>query len=504
MICSYGDYTDVLLFRELGLEEIVALDEAGRMSEAAGPYRGLSVEEARRRIVEDLEAQGLVVKREQTVHRTPTCSRSHNPIEIVPMKEFYLKQLEFKDVMRELAEGLIFHPEMHRQILLDWIDSVRIDWPISRRRYYATEIPLWYCESCGEPHVPEPGRYYQPWREPAPFERCQRCGGTRFRGETRTFDTWMDSSISPLFVTRYGRDGGFFKKTYPTALRPQAKDIIRTWLYYTLLRCYQLTGQAPFRHAWIMGYGVDEKGERMSKSRGNVIDPFPILKKYGADTFRFWAAAEANLGFDFRCSEARIAGTQKFLTKLWNTVRFVSSFERPEKAEPTPTDRWIMAELAALVERCMKGYQDFNFYIPANQVRDFLWNLYAPHYIEMVKTRAYGDGFTEEEQRAAWYALHQGVEVILLLLAPITPFITDQLWRELHQGESIHTKTFPHLEPDPEMLRYTQPLVEFNSRVWNLKKARGLSLKDPIEYPIPEELKPFEPDLKAMHRIKGV
>ncbi len=511
MVCSYGDYTDVLLFRELGLKEIVAIDDRGKMTEAAEKYQGLRVKKAREEVVKDLEAAGLVVKRESISHRTPMCERSHTPIEIIPMKEYYLKQLEFKPEIREIAEKMIFHPEAHRRILLNWIDSVSIDWPISRRRYYATEIPIWYCDKCGEPQVPEPGKYYQPWKDPAPFKQCSKCGGTSFTGDTRTFDTWMDSSVTPLFITRYQDNNNnqkeeFFSKTYPASLRPQAKDIVRTWLYYTILRCYQLTEKPPFQHAWVMGYGVDEKGERMSKSKGNVIDPIPILAKYGGDTFRYWSASETSLGADFRCSELRIAGCNKFLTKLWNTSRFVSSFPVPEAEEIvgdlTPSDRWILAELSKLITECMEGYRDFNFFIPANRVREFAWNVFAAHYIEMAKSRAYGSNVTEAEQKAAWYTLHTVLRSIVMLLAPIVPFVTDYLWRELYGGASVHKEQFPTAKWDTEAAKYTEKIVEFNEKVWFEKKSKGLSLKVPIKMAVPEQLRDFALDLKAMHHLE--
>ena len=159
------------------------------------------------------------------------------------MEEYYLKQMDSVEKMKELGMQITFHPQMHKQILMNWLESISIDWPISRRRYYGTEIPIWYCKECSEPHVPEPGKYYRPWKETCPIKECSKCKGTKFTGEDRTFDTWMDSSISPLFVTKFNKDEEFFKKTYPTAIRPQAKDIVRTWLYYTLLRCDLLTWQ---------------------------------------------------------------------------------------------------------------------------------------------------------------------------------------------------------------------------------------------------------------------
>ncbi|MEW6042821.1 MAG: valine--tRNA ligase [Thermoproteota archaeon] len=501
MVCSYGDQNDVALFRELKLEEIVAIGMNGLMTEAAGKYAGLKVKQARTQIIEDLQNAGLVEKIEEITHRTPVSERSKIPIEIIPMEEYYVKQTDAIEKIRESGKKIKFYPEMHRQILMNWLDSITIDWPISRRRFYGTEIPIWYCKNCSEPHVPEPGKYYRPWKDKAPFDKCSKCGHAEFVGEERTFDTWMDSSVSPLFISKYKKDEEFFKKTYPSTLRPQAKDIVRTWLYYTILRCEQLTGKTPWSEAWIMGYGLDEKGMKMSKSKGNVVDPLPVIQKFGADTFRFWSASEINHGYDFRCSEQKIEATKKFLSKLWNVSRFISSYPVVQKTKLTPTDEWILSELDNLIKECKKGYSEYNFFVPAIAVREFTWNVFAAHYIEMVKARAYGEGFTEEEKNAAIYTLHKVLSTILLLLAPITPFITDFLWQTLYSESTIHKQL--HSEPEnlQDMSKYTKEIMDFNSVVWNEKKSKGLSLKDSISIDIPESLKPFEKDLVQMHRL---
>ncbi len=505
MICSYGDYADVRLFRELKLEEIIAIGEDGRMTKNARNYAGMKTKEARQKITEDLEQLGRVAKKEKITHRTPVCERSKNPIEIIPMKEFYLKQIEFVPEMKKLAKKLIFHPEEHRQILLNWIDSVSIDWPISRRRYYATEIPIWYCKDCGRPHLPEPGKYYQPWKQKAPFKKCEQCGSKEFVGETRTFDTWMDSSISALFVSGYKTNEKLFKKAFPTSIRTQAKEIVRTWLYYTLLRCFQLTGKIAFDHAWIMGYGVDEKGEKMSKSKGNVVDPLPVLEKFGADSFRFWNASEVSLGSDFRFSEEKIQGASKFVTKLWNVSRYISMFPEPKKVKLTKTDEWILAELAKLVKESEEGYVDYNFFVPSTKIRDFVWGTLAAHYMEMCKPRAYGTNFSDADKKAAWYTLHQCLKTVLQLLSPICPFVTDYIYNELYDDKNLQKKEFKDLdsEPDKKILNITEKIIGFNSEIWNIKKEKGISLREEIQIKIPKELKKFEKDLKAMHNIKS-
>ncbi|MFB5648686.1 MAG: valine--tRNA ligase, partial [Candidatus Nitrosomaritimum aestuariumsis] len=474
MVCSYGDQNDVALFRELELDEVVAIGLDGRMTEAAGEYAGLKPKQARTKIIEDLETKGFLEKTEDIVHRTPVSERSKIPIEIIPMEEYYLKQKESVEKIKKLGQEITFHPSMHKQILMNWLESINIDWPISRRRYYGTEIPIWYCKSCSEPHIPEPGKYYKPWLDKCPIEKCTKCESTEFVGEERTFDTWMDSSVSPLFVSKYNRDQEFFNKVYPTTIRPQAKDIVRTWLYYTLLRCEQLTGSKPWSEAWIMGYGLDEKGMKMSKSKGNAIDPLPVIEKLGADTFRFWSASEINHGYDFRCNEQKIESTKKFLSKLWNVSRFLSSFPVIDSGKPTQTDEWILSELNKLVRDCKKGYDEYNFFVPAIAIREFTWNVFAAHYIEMVKARAYGIGFSDEERDGAIFTLHKVLSTVLKLLAPITPFITDHLWRTLYSQQSIHKEHQVEVEDKYSENKLTDEIAEFNSKVWNEKKSKGL------------------------------
>jgi valyl-tRNA synthetase len=500
MICSYGDYTDVLLFRELGLPEVIAVGEDGRLTREAGSYQGLMISEARSRIISDLQSQGLIAKTESITHRTPVCSRSGTPIEIIPMKEYYLKQLDFLPKLIQLAKQIKFHPELSRQILLDWLNSISIDWPISRRRVYATEIPVWYCRSCSTPFIPAGGQYYLPWRDKPPVA-CAECGSDEFEGDTRTFDTWMDSSISALYVSKYKQKPRLFNACYPVTIRPQGKDIVRTWLHYSILRCYQLTGRAPFTHAWIGGLGMDEQGQAMHKSKGNVVEPEPVLAKFGADAFRFWNASEATHGSDFRCSEARIDGAHKFLTKLWNLSRFISSFPQVKTAKLMASDRWILSELANLTEQSLKGYKDFNFFVPSTEIRDFVWETFASHYVEMVKPRAYGQGFTGAQQKAAWYTLHAVLRNLLLILAPITPFMVDYVWKELYSKKSVHLEKFPKASWPKSYTRYTQRMIEFNREVWKRKEEGNMALRDPLKMNVPTTLAPFREDLVRMHSL---
>ena len=226
------------------------------------------------------------------------------------------------------------------------------------------------------------------------------------------------------------------------------------------------------------------------------------MKKSGADTFRFWSASEINHGHDFRCNEQKIESTKKFLSKLWNVSRFLSSFPVIESGKLGAADKWILSELDKLIKECKRGYEEYNFFIPAIAIREFTWNVFAAHYIEMVKARAYGIEFSDEEKNGAIFTLHKVLSTILKLLAPITPFITEYLWKELYSKDSIHKEKQVEEENISFQKDITKEITEFNSKVWNEKKSQNLSLKDSIKIEIPESLESFKKDLKSMHNLE--
>lgn len=505
MMCSAGDLSDIRFFREMNLDPIIAIEKDGTMNHHADFLKGLKVKEARQKMIEELKKNNLLVKQTQTTHRTPVSERSGAEIEFIEMKEFYLKQLNVKKKLKEIAQKPHFYEESSRRILLDWIDSLATDWPISRRRYYATEIPLWYCKDCEYIIVPKKGKYYQPWKQKPPQKNCSKCKSKEFIGETRVFDTWFDSSISPLYILMYERDKAFFKKSSPCSLRPQGKEISRTWLYYTLLKCYLLTGKPIFKDVWINYHIVDERGYKMSKSKGNVIDPREVLDKFGAEPFRLWAAVEGNLTkTDFRCSFDRIEGAGKTLTKLWNIARFISMFPEKKSTKLTDLDKWIINEMNELIIFSKNQYEQYNFHDPAINIKHFIWETFASHYMELVKNRAYNSTkeFTKQEQDSACYTLHYCLDNILKLLAPITPIITYKIYKNLRKKD-IHFERFPAESKKYKTLFSTKDIELLNSEIWKAKKDKGISLKEEIKsLTIPNKLKSIKKDLVMTHNAK--
>ena len=279
MVCSYGDQNDVSVFRELKLTPFQAIDLEGKMTEVSGPLEGLTVKAAREKSIQLLSNNNQIQSLEDREQEVPVSERGENPVEIILLKEWYVKQTEIQSRIKELTDDIVFVPPRNKQLLLDWMDNISIDWPISRRRWYHTEIPLWYGKDGTILILPPAGTYVQPWNENPPAgsvvldRHTKEILGTiedidigKITGEEKVFDTWMDSSNSNLFVSGYGKEAILFNKSFPTSLRPQGKEIVRTWLYYTLLKSAHLLDKPAFKTVWIDGLGMDPWGRKMSKS----------------------------------------------------------------------------------------------------------------------------------------------------------------------------------------------------------------------------------------------
>ena len=517
MMCPVGDLTDIRFFREMKLEVAIAIaiEMDGTMNKNAGFLEGLTVRDARQKMIETLREKDLVVKEEQIMHRTPISERSKAEIEFIAMPELYLRQLDLKEKLMHLQKDVRFYPEDTRRILENWIEQISIDWPISRRRFYSTEIPVWY--SGDMTALPKPGKYLRPWKDTPPDNADVLKGGktigtvsdfkgAEWKGETRVLDTWFDSSISELFISGYKSSGKLFGAAYPVSLRPQGKEIVRTWLYYTLLRGYLETGKMPFKDVWVHQHVVDAKGVKMSKSLGNVIDPHEILREYGAEAFRLWAASAGDISRqDLSCTKDKIKGEQKTLNKLLNVARFTKQFEKPSNVPKlTATDTLFVGLIEELTEQTDKAYAAYDFYHTSLRLKEFLWNEFASNFVEMVKERAYNNEkkFTAEEQASAHYSLHYIMERLITLLYPVIPQVCSVIGAGY--GIDILKAVFPGQKKTAAVLSKIPVIMEFNSMVWKAKKEKKLSLNSSISgIKVPDDLGEFEKDLTACHHLSG-
>ena len=550
MVCSFGDQNDVAVFRELGLTPFQAIGLDGCMTEISGPLSGMTVLNAREAVITGLEEAGRIVSIEDRQQEVPVSERGKNPVEIILLKEWYIRQTHKQDRIAELADEINFTPPRNKQFLLDWMENISIDWPISRRRWYHTEIPIWYSEDQKKVIVPPTGTYVQPWCEsPPPNSRVldretkedlgewsDLMGGLGdIQGEEKVFDTWMDSSNSNLFVSGYLNDDDTFERAFPTGIRPQGKEIVRTWLYYTLLKSALLFDKPGFKNVWIDGLGMDPWGRKMSKSLGNGIDADSVLEcgaggrtgswkvkgpnktvnlkanKIGSECFRLWKACDAQVGDDFQINPEEIeAKYYGVLTKLFNVARFASQFEIPNDLDSAPSDlsiseRWILSEFSQVNLTVRSAWENIDIYTAAQAMKNFGTGVFPSHWLEMAKTRLYND-----DLGAAW-TVHRIVRDLLTMFSPICPFLCHHLSSTLYGVSAVDIREFPELpiselgdgELGDKLRQYSPIITEFNSDVWAAKNEAGLGRGKPISgIEIPPELEEFSNHLITMHKLE--
>ena len=547
MVCSFGDQNDVSVFRELGLKPFQAIDLEGKMTEISGPLHGHTVLDARKLAISILEDTGKLSSKENRLQDIPVSERGSNPVEIILLKEWYVKQTHVIDRLSELSENCNFIPERNRQFLHDWMDGISIDWPISRRRWYHTEVPIWYSEDSSKVIVPPSGTYVQPWRDMPPLGSEVLDRETRefvamyddiaeslgkIVGETKVFDTWMDSSNSNLFVSGYLNNPKMFERSFPTALRPQGKEIVRTWLYYTMLKSALLLDKPAFKNIWIDGLGMDPWGRKMSKSLGNGIDADSVLEcgaggrtgswkirgpegkqvslkanKIGSECFRLWKACEAQVGDDFHINPEEIESKYfGILTKVFNVARFASQFDVPDDLENLPNnlpneDRWILSVFDAMMDDVQNFWKDMDIYNATQSIKGFATGVFPGHWLEMSKSRLYDGDY------AASWTIHRIVRDLLITFSPVCPFFTDYLSTVLYGASAVDARSYPlqvfsSNTNTNAYLQLTELLIDFNSSTWKAKKDQGLSLKSEIRgISVPSELDEFKDALTSMHNL---
>jgi len=481
MICTIGDKDDLEWVMKYNLPLEKGIDERGRMTEIAGKYEGMSVREARNAIIEDIEINGQLMRKEDLRQNVSICWRCHEPIEYLQVPQWFMKILDFKDEVLERADEIQWFPEFMKVRLQDWVRSLEWDWVISRQRYFATPIPIWECEDCGEV-VParEEDCNIDPTVDDPPVKSCPRCGGV-LRGCEDVFDTWMDSSISPLYNTFWERDDDRFEKLYPMSLRPQSHDIIRTWAFYTILREHLILGTRPWDHIMIHGFIMAPDGTPMHSSLGNVIDPIPILEEYGADALRYYAST-CSLGEDNAFREKDVKHGKKLLTKLWNIGKFIGNVldGRPERKDLKLPDIWILSRYSHMVDAVTEHYENYNFDKALRELENFTWHELADHYIEMVKYRTHTD---DEGPRYALYTAFLG---IIKMISPVLPHVTEEIYqtyfREMDGAKSVHVSEWPSpdLIDEGEEMR-GDFLKEVISGIRNWKSDHGVPLNQEIE-----------------------
>lgn len=496
--CTYGDEQDVVWQKRYNLPVIIAINEDGTMNENAGPYAGLKTEEARKKIAEDLEKMGLLYKKEKIHHRVLRHTERSScmaPIELLPKKQWFIKVKDFTDEIVKVAEQINWYPPDMFLRLKDWAESMDWDWVISRQRVFGTPIPFWVCDN-GEIILPNEEDLPVDPRFDKPPRKCS--DGSEPKPVTDVLDCWVDSSITPLIITKWheaikGDEEGkkWFEHNFPTALRPQGTDIIRTWAFYTIFRTWVLTGEKPWHDILINGMVAGPDGRKMSKSYGNVVAPDEVIPKYGADALRLWTAL-APPGEDHPFKWETVDYNYRFLQKVWNIYRFaerhLEGFDpasAPEELEPL--DRWILSRLHRLIKFATEEMEKYRFNLLTRELITFVWHEVADDYIEMIKYRLYGDD--EESKLKAKAALYELLYNVMLLLAPFVPHITEELYQNLFRerigAKSVHLLEWPKYNEgriDEKAEKLGELAREIVGAMRRYKNSHGLALNAKLRH----------------------
>lgn len=439
MICTFGDKQDVRWWKKhnLPLKKVVGKD--GRFTDSR--YRGLSIGEAKERIIGDLLENRLVARQERIEQSVGLHDRCETPIEILSENQWFVRI--DKDGILDRAAEIKWTPSYAFHRLKNWTESVEWDWCISRQRVFATPIPAWYCNGCGQVLVAEESWLPLDPTEEEPRRPCE-CGSRDFTPEYDVLDTWMDSSISALNAA--GWPDAKYEELFPTQLRPQGHDIIRTWAFYSILRSEALVGMRPWDRAVVNGMVLGEDNQKMSKSLGNIIAPESVIERYGTDAVRQWAGIGGLVGSDIPYNTKDLTAAVRFLTKLWNVFRFATlHFTDRVKAvtygPQNPTELWLIYRLNDLVDSVTSSMERFAFDEALKSIRSFVWSTLADHYVEAVKGRLY------ERDAHSLAALLLALETIVRLLAPFCPFFADEIFSRLRpNAESVHLHSWPLLD----------------------------------------------------------
>ncbi len=509
MCCTFGDTVDIEWWQEYNLETRIVVDTFGRMNELAGEFQGFSLRDARKRIVNTLSEQKLLIETERITHTISAHERCGTPLEFLLNKQWFVKVLDKKDELVRYGEKCRWYPPHMFVRYKHWVENLRWDWCISRQRYYGVPFPIWYCAHCDEV-IPARGENLpvNPLRDSPGIEKCPKCGKDEFVPEKDVFDTWATSSLTPQINAKWGENDDRSNILFPMTLRPQAHDIIRTWAFYTIVKAYLHNKDIPWYDLMISGHALDSSRTKISKSKSETVKPKQIIEQFSADVVRHWAG-QTRLGTDtfinLQDPTENLASGKRLITKIYNASKLshlhLADFT-PGNLDLSqeinhPLDRWLIGKLVQTIDKATKAFEQYEFAEALEHVEAFFWQDFCDNFLEIAKGRLYGDALLQvtENQRnklqtSAKLTLFKALESILRLFAPFLPFITEEIWHwyfhRFSEKASIHLTTWPSQEEfngayDKDSSEMGDSIIEALSLIRKAKSELKVSIKKPAD-----------------------
>jgi valyl-tRNA synthetase len=465
------DPNDFSVAERHGLESIKMMDGSAVINENGGIYQGQDRYEGRENVVKDLESRGYLVGRELYVHNVGQCYRCKTHIEPAVSRQWFVK---IKPLAKVASAAVVkgktrILPSTWEATYFEWMNNIR-DWCISRQIWWGHRIPVWYCDSCGKMIVST--------TDP---DSCPECGNAILRQEEDVLDTWFSSALWPFSTLGWPGETQALKTFYPTSLLVTGFDILFFWVARMMMMGLYAMKEVPFRDVYLHALVRDEKGDKMSKSLGNIIDPIEMIEKYGTDAFRFTLAAFTAQGRDVKMSEERIEGYKYFVNKIWNATRFslmnledYAAGEGPvEGNEASLPDRWIKHRLNCTITEVVKGLDEYRFNEAAASIYQFIWHEFCDWYLELIKPTLYGRS-EPEHRRATQQTLFTVLKTSLKLLHPFMPFVTEEIWQTMiNDGSSIMVSDFPVTDDSFQDLRAEKQMRIIMDVVTRVRNIRG-------------------------------
>ncbi len=487
MCCTFGDQTDIEWWKKYNLPLKYIFTDNGRIIDEVPNYGGLKIKEARKQIIDDLQAGGHVVKIEELEHEVQTHERCGKEVEYSVMKQWFIDIMNHKEDFLKIGDEIKWYPEHMKSRYNEWVENIMWDWCISRQRYFGVPFPVWYCASCGEPiFARQEDLPVNPLVDKPHIDSC-KCGCTEFIPETDVMDTWATSSVTPLINMRYGEQDNYESFLKPMSIRTNASEIIRTWDFYTIVKSFYHFGMRPWNNVMISGFAKASDGNKISKSKGNSkIEPIDVIKEYSADVVRYWAGS-GRLGTDINYSEETLLRGRKLVNKLWNVAKFIemhlSDYEDKEFNTYEYIDKWILGKYQDMESGFIKYLDEYEVGLALNHLEKFFWN-FCDNYIEIVKHRLYRpEEFGEIPRYSGQKTVYTLLYKLLQDFSIFFPFITEEIYQELyHDNKSIHLTQIEPLNFDfKDEIKNGDIMIDIISQARGEKTNNNVSLKTPIK-----------------------